>query len=64
MVELPEVIDAVTVVGMIVGPKDCFDIGNVGIEELLSKVGAGVDEDPGALVAHQDRHAPAPVLRF
>ena len=39
MVELPEIVDAVAMVGMVVRPDHRVDGGNVGVEQLLAQIG-------------------------
>ena len=46
MVELPQIVDAVAMVGMVVGPDHRLDVADLGVEQLLAQVRAGVDQDP------------------
>ena len=61
-------------VGMVVGPDHRVDVADIGVEQLLAQVGAGVDQDPrrrrgstrietrAAAVARLGRVAVAPVI--
>ena len=64
MVELPQIVDAVAMIGMVVGPDHRVDVGDVGVEQLVAQVGPGVDEDPRLLRVDQDRDAAAGVPRL
>src|SRR3954468_13123875 len=64
VVELPQIVDAVAMIGMVVGPDHCLDVVDVGIEQLLAKVRAGVDQDPHPLPRDQDRRPPPPFPRL
>ena len=63
-----QVVDAVGVVGMLVGIEHAVEPIDFGIEELLAQIGRGVDKDTGnaarAASLDQKRGAPAPVLRI
>jgi hypothetical protein len=46
---------------MLMRPDDRVERGDAGVEQLLAQVRRGVDDDVGAPLLHQDRHAAAPV---
>ena len=60
----PQIIDAVAMIGMIVRPEDGIEGVQAGVEELLAKIGAGVDQDGRVVVNDRDRGPPAPVSRL
>jgi hypothetical protein len=64
MEKLPKIVDSMAMIGMIMSPDDRVDIADPGVQELLSKIGPGVDEDPHAFMLDEDGHAPPPVLGF
>src|SRR6201995_2201301 len=45
-----EIVDAMGLVGMLMGEKHRIDVVDLGIDQLLAQVGRGIDHDP--------RHAP------
>ncbi len=57
----PYIVDAVTLVGVLVGPEHRVDALDLGVEELLANVGRGVDQEGLALILNQDRATGAPV---
>ena len=62
-----QIVDAVHVIGMVVGVEHAIDPTDAGVEQLLAEVGRGVDQDRGvaarAVAFDQQRAAPAPILR-
>src|SRR3546814_12498487 len=46
MKKLPQVVDAVTMIGMVTGVDDCVDPPDVGCKQLLPPVRAGIDTAP------------------
>ncbi len=52
---LPQVVDPVTMVGMVMGDDDPANVDDVGGKQLLAKVGPAVDEKPLARAFEQDR---------
>ena len=67
--ERAEVIDAVSMVGMLVGVEDAVEPIDLGVEELLAQVGRRVDQHPrepavAAAPLDEQRRAPAAVLRI
>src|SRR5690606_187386 len=61
----PQVVDAVTMVGVVVRPEHRVDLVDAIVEELLTQVGRGIDKQPLARVAFDDNRDPcAPVLRL
>ena len=59
-----KLVEAVAMVGMIVGPDHRVQTVEAGVQRLLAKIRAGVDEDVGAFVADQDRSPAAAVARL
>jgi hypothetical protein len=59
----PHVVDAVDLVGMLVGPQHGVDALDLRVQELRTQVGRGVDQDGLALVLDQDGAAPSAVAR-
>ena len=41
------IIDAMGVVGMVMGVEDGVDMSGIGVEQLLANIGAGIDQDAG-----------------
>ncbi len=64
----PQIVDSVGVVGVFVGDQHAVEPWHVGVEQLLAKVGRGVDQNPGDAVRtvpfDQQRGAPPPVFRI
>src|SRR5205807_1971757 len=60
-----QIVDAVGVVGVLVGEQHRVEPVHLGIEQLLAQVRRGIDQDPGNACAvapfYQQRGAPAPV---
>src|SRR3546814_5100899 len=52
MKKLPQVVDAVTMIGMVMRVDDCVDPPDVGCKQLLPQVGAGIEADPGSAGLH------------
>jgi len=67
-VERAQVVDAVGVVGVLVGVEHGIEVIDVGCQELLAQVRRSVDQhagdSSGAAPFDQKRSAPAPVLRI
>src|SRR3546814_11775583 len=59
MKKLPQVVDAVTMIGMVMGVDDCVDPPDVGCKQLLQPVRAGIDEDPVSVGLHTYRRSEA-----
>ncbi len=63
-----QIVDAVQLVGMFMGDEDAVQMGGARSDQLLAHVRRGVDQHRGLALRrappHQDRAAPAPVLRF
>ena len=60
-----QVIDAVGVIGMIVGPQHTVDPADPGGEQLVPQIGRRIDQEPRSVIAfHHDRHARAAVARL
>ncbi len=61
-----QIIDAVRVVGMVVGIEHAVDPPDAEIEKLLAQIGRRIDQNARraglANLLHQDRASPAPVL--
>src|SRR6185312_5092885 len=61
-----EIVDAVGLVGMLMGKEHCVDVVDTGVDQLLAQIGRGVDYDPrramGARALGHDRAAAAAVL--
>src|SRR5215471_11514382 len=64
MAEGAQLVDAVAVVGMVVGIEDGVEARDAGVEELQPQVRRGVDKDDGAALLHQHGYAPPPVARI
>ena len=67
--ERAEVVDTVSMVGMLVGVEDAVEPIDLGVEELLAQLGRRVDQhprEPAAVAAplNEQRGAPAAVLRI
>ena len=60
-----QIVDAVGVVGMLVGVEDRVEPVDLGIEQLLAQIGRGIDQDAGDACAvapfDQERGAPTAV---
>src|SRR4051812_10155936 len=61
MIELTKIVDAVAMIGMVVGPDHPVDAGDVDVEQLLAKVRPRIDQDPGLVVGDEDGN-PAPAV--
>jgi hypothetical protein len=61
---LTDVVDAVTVIGVIVRPNDRVHCADVGGKQLLAHVGTGVYKDADAVMLDEQRGAAAPVTRL
>ena len=63
-----QIVDAVKLVGMVVGDEDAVQMRGPRIDQLLAHVRRGVDQHRGFAMGrmppHQDRAAPPPVLRL
>ena len=63
-----QIIDAVGVVGMVVGVEHAVEPADAGIEQLLAEIRRAVDQHIGralgAFPLHENRAAPPPVLRI
>ena len=64
-----QIVDAVGVVGMLMGVEHAVEPVDVGIEQLLAQIGRGVDQDAGdarqrIVPLDQKRAAPAAVFRI
>ena len=44
MEDLPDIVDAVAMIGMVVGPQDRIDVEDIRVEQLLAHVGRSIDE--------------------
>src|SRR5215475_4241401 len=64
MVEGAQLVDAMAVVGMVVGIEDGVEARDASVEELLPQVRRRVDEDSRAALLHQHGYAPPPVARI
>ncbi len=42
-----QIVDAVGLVGMLMGEKHRIDVIDLGVDQLLAQIGRGVDHDPG-----------------
>jgi hypothetical protein len=54
MIELPEIVDPMAMIGMIVGPDDRLDIFYAGVDQLLSQVRRGIDENSAGAIFDED----------
>jgi hypothetical protein len=61
---LPKVIEAVDVVGMVVGDEDVVDTPHPGGDQLLAEVGPGIDQQPLFADRRQRGGAQPAVLRL
>ena len=64
VVKLAYVIDAMTVIGMIVGPENGVDMDDIGGQQLDAHVGGRIDKEARCGAFHQDRGPCPPVLRL
>ena len=55
--DLPQIVDAVAMVGMIVGDDDPVDAGDVRRQQLLAQIGAAIDQQALAAAFDQDRRS-------
>jgi hypothetical protein len=66
--ERPQVVDAVRVVGVLVGKQDGIEASHVGVEELFAQIRRGVDQHGGrpalTRALDEDGTAPAAVFRI
>ncbi len=62
--DLPQIVDPVAMIGMIVRDDHAIDLGNPGSQQLFSKVGPAVHQQGFTAALDQDRRAGAPVSRF
>src|SRR5688572_1688691 len=60
--DMSQVIDAVAVVGMIMGDDHPFQVRDVRRQQLLPHIGTAIDQQPLAVAVDQDRRAGAAVL--
>src|SRR6185312_4793157 len=60
----PQIVDAVQMVGMRMGPKHGIDAADAGIEQLHAHIGRGIDQQDRAALLHQDRGAAPAVTRL
>ena len=42
--DLPQIVDSVTMIGMVVGNDDGCEVRGFGIEQLLAKIGPAIDQ--------------------
>ena len=54
MRDLAKIVDAMTMIGMIVGNDHPVDIDNLGRQQLLTQIRSAVDEQPLALALDED----------
>ena len=64
MEKLPQIIDAVAMIGMVMRPDHRIDVGHVCVEQLFAQIGAGIDEDAGSAAFDQHRSAATAVARL
>lgn len=55
MRNLAKIVEAVAMIGMIMRPDDGIDGRNLGGQQLLPHVGAGIDQQPIFTMRDQDR---------
>jgi hypothetical protein len=60
-VERAELIDAVDVIGVIVGVDHAIQPADIGVEQLLAEIGGGIDKHRRLALRDQDRGPPAPI---
>src|SRR6185437_10938681 len=62
-----EIVDAVGLIGVLMGEEYRIDMIDLGVDQLLAQIGRGIDHDPGHAPVrrqlHQQRTAAAAVLR-
>ncbi len=65
---LAQIVDAVRMIGVVVGIEHAIDPTCARVKQLLAKVRRGIDQDRGltarAVAFDQQRAAPAPILRI
>ena len=59
----PEIVDAVHLIGVLMGPDHRVDALDLGIQQLRAHIGRRVDQYGLAAILDQDRAAPTPVAR-
>ncbi len=64
MGELPQVVDTVAMIGMIVRDDDVVDFSDIGLKQLVPQVGPAIDQEPLSFAVDQDRGSGAPVPRL
>ena len=55
MRDLPQIVDPVAMIGMVVGDHHPGEIGGFGGEQLFAHVGAAIDQHPRARAFDKDR---------
>lgn len=59
-----QLVDAVAMVGVIVGDDHRVDVANAGVEQLASKIGPAIDQQAFPAAIDQQSAAASPVARF
>ena len=55
MRNLPEIVDAMAMVSMVVSDDNMIDVNDIGSQQLLAQVGATIDEHSFAVAVDHDR---------
>jgi hypothetical protein len=61
---LPQIVDPMTMIGMIMGNDHAIDVGRPGCEQLLAKIRTAIHQQRFAAALDQNRRARPPVSRF
>jgi hypothetical protein len=61
MKDLPQIIDAMGMIGMVMGQQHGIEPADAGGQQLFAQIRAGIDQDGVASVLDQQRH-PAPTV--
>src|SRR3546814_5534151 len=64
VIHLPQIVDPVAMIGVIVRPDHRVERRHIGREQLFAQVGAGIDEHARTLMLDEQRGAGAAVARF
>jgi hypothetical protein len=58
---LPDIVDAMTMIGMIMRPEHGIEINDVGRQQLRPQIRRCIDQDPGGCSFHDDGRPAPPV---
>lgn len=63
-IERPQIVDAVAVIGMFMGPDHRRWTAAAFGQQLFTQIRRAVDQDTGAFVLDEDRYTTSPIARF